>query len=148
MQWITALLGSLFRFRMRCSSLRATTHLVFSLSVSASIRRWLRSPGGSIIDVLTYHHQPFNQYQDHSGTNKSKGGKQSRKILTRKMQGMSFLLAWMTSESLTELTSNWSSLISSTFINHESYHFELHFIPSSRANWAKQLFNYVIVTAR
>lgn len=83
----TVLSGSLFFFRMRWSSFKATTHLVFSLSESANIRHWCRTPGGSM-----------------------------RLVVTLKMQGTSFLLAWMTSDSRTLDTSNSGSLMSNTYL--------------------------------
>ena len=83
----TILDGSWFFFRIRCSSFNATTHLVFSLSVSANIKHWCRTPGGSI-----------------------------RLVVTRKIHGTSFLLAWMTSLSRTVLTSNSGSRMSNTWL--------------------------------
>merc|ERR550519_927657 len=81
----TVLSGSLFFFNILCSSLSATTHLVFSDSESASMRHWCRIPGGSI-----------------------------RLVVTRKMHGMSFLFAWITSDSRTEDASNSESRMSRT----------------------------------
>jgi hypothetical protein len=49
---LTVLFGKLLRFSILCSSLRATTHFVFSLSVSASISVWFFNPGGSISEVV------------------------------------------------------------------------------------------------
>lgn len=49
---LTVLLGRLLRFSILCSSLRATTHFVFSLSVSANISVWFFNPGGSISEVV------------------------------------------------------------------------------------------------
>ena len=83
----TILDGSWFFFKIRCSSFKATTHLVFSLSVSANIKHWWRTPGGSI-----------------------------RLVVTRKIHGTSFLLAWMTSLSRTVLTSNSGSRMSNTWL--------------------------------
>ena len=83
----TILDGSWFFFKIRCSSFKATTHLVFSLSISANIKHWWRTPGGSI-----------------------------RLVVTRKIHGTSFLLAWMTSLSRTVLTSNSGSRMSNTWL--------------------------------
>jgi hypothetical protein len=49
---LTVLFGKLLRFSILCSSLRATTHFVFSLSVSANISVWFFNPGGSISEVV------------------------------------------------------------------------------------------------
>ena len=49
---LTVVLGRLFFFNILCNSLKATTHFVFSLSVSASINVWFLKPGGSSRDVV------------------------------------------------------------------------------------------------
>lgn len=82
----TAVFGKLFRFSIRCSSLRATTHLVFSDSVSANI---------SVC----------------SGELPS-----SKEVVILKIHDTSFLLAWITSLSRTPETENSESRMSNTFV--------------------------------
>lgn len=103
-----AVFGKLFRFKMRCNSLNATTHLAFSDSVSANINVCDGKPP-SINDVVIYMQINMSTW---IVTASSKTKEQSH---TRNMHGTSLFAAWMTSLSRTPVTANSGSRISNTF---------------------------------